>query len=88
MVTQSEARQIFADNFSHILESRGVTQGDIARAIKADDEDLQTARNRISRYARAVSEVSSSDLANIAEFLNVTIDSLLCRRKRNSQKSA
>lgn len=88
MVTQSEARQIFAGNFLAVLDKRGISQGDVARAIKADDEDLQTARNRVSRYARAVSEVSSADLANIAEYLQVSIDSLLSCRKKNSQKSA
>lgn len=88
MVTQSEARKIFAVNFLAVLHKRDISQGDVARAIKGSDEDLQTARNRVSRYARAVSEVSSADLANIAEFLGVTIDSLMSRPKNNSRKSA
>lgn len=88
MVTQAEARSIFAANFHTILQSQGLSQGDVARAIKAEDEDLQTARNRVSRYARAVSEVSSADLANIAEYLGVTIDALMARPKKTSRKSA
>ncbi len=88
MVTQSEAREIFSENFLAILKRKDLTQGDVARAIQAQDEDLQTARNRVSRYARAVSEVSSADLANIAEYLQTSIDSLLARPKRNSRKSA
>lgn len=87
MVTQSETKIYFAANFLAQLHRQGKSQGDVARAIRGDEE-LQTVRNRLSRYARGVSEPNSTDLINIAEFLNTTTDSLLGKPRKNSKKSA
>lgn len=88
MVTNAEAREYFATNFNAILERNDVSQGDVARAIKCADEDLQTVRNKVSRYARGISEPTSADLTNIAEYLGTTIDALMAKPRKNSRKSA
>lgn len=88
MVTKEEARKHVAANLQAASEKKGVQQADIARAIQRPDEELQTARQRVYRYFNALADIVGDDLANIAEFLGVSVDAILnSRGKKNSRRA-
>ena len=66
-----------AANMTRILGDNGMSQGDVARAIREGDEDLQAARMRVSRYATGKVMPGAGALSRIAEALGVTADSLM-----------
>lgn len=88
VVTKKEARKIVAANLQSAAEQKGVQQADIARAIQRSDEELQTARQRVYRYFNALADIVGDDLANIAEFLDVSVARILdSKPKKNSRRA-
>jgi transcriptional regulator with XRE-family HTH domain len=77
VLTKDDALQNIAANIAATLDRKGLTQGDIARAIQESGEELQAARMRVSRYKTGKSLPDAVSLARIAEALGVTTDFLL-----------
>lgn len=88
MVTKEQSREIVAANLQRAMEEAEKTQADIARAIQRPDDKLQTARQRISRYANATSDIIGDDLTNICEFLGISADWLLTNTRRKNSRRA
>lgn len=89
VVTREEARKIVAANLNDVADQKGVQQADIARAIRRSDEELQTARQRVHRYFNAHADIIGDDLANIAEFLGVSVARILdCKTKKKLRKDS
>jgi transcriptional regulator with XRE-family HTH domain len=89
VITEDEAKENIAARLSACLEEKGWTQGDLARAIQIDGEELQAARMRVSRYVQGKSMPPVDILSNMAELLDVTVDFLLSPiRRKKSSKSA
>lgn len=88
MLSKEQARKHVAESLRKAMATKGVQQADIARAIKSEGEEMQTARQRVYRYVNALADVVGDDLANMAEFLGVSADYLLNNRpKKNSRRA-
>lgn len=88
MLTKEQARKHVAANLQKAMEAKGVKQADLARAIQAKDEELQTARQRAYRYVKALADVVGDDLANMAEYLGVSTDWILNNRPGKNSRRA
>ena len=88
VVTKEQARKHLAANLRKAMDEKGVQQADVARAIRAESEELQTARQRVYRYVNALSDVVGDDLANMAEYLGVSIDWLMNGSGRKKSRRA
>ncbi|MBA3483044.1 MAG: helix-turn-helix domain-containing protein [Pirellulales bacterium] len=77
VLTKDQALFNIAANITATLDRKGLTQGDVARAIQEEGEELQAARMRVSRYATGKAMPDAVALARIAEALGVTTDFLL-----------
>lgn len=82
VITKDEALANIAANITSTLDKKGMTGGDIARAIKEPDEELQAARMRVSRYKTGKVMPDAVALARVAEALGVTTDFLLSTPRR------
>ena len=85
VITPAEANRNFSENLRAGCQRLELTQGDVARAIRAKGEDLQVTRNKVSRFFNGTfSRIDPSDLANIAALLETTVDDLLAKPKKKS----
>lgn len=80
ILTDEDAKTIIAENVSRLMAERGLKQKDVA--VAAGENEMA-----ISRVVRAIHVPSAAMLANIADALGVTTDSLLTKPK-NSRRSA
>lgn len=81
MLTDYEAQTNIADNVCDLLESRGMSQSELAKMIGEN-------RMSVSRICRAENLPNIGILARIAEALEVTVDELLKKNRRRRVKSA
>lgn len=88
MIDEKQALANFATNIRARLDELGWTQGDLARAIQNNGEELQTTRMRVSRYCNAKIAPHPATLSNIAEVLEVTTDWLLSTPKTKKRKKS
>ena len=78
VLNDEQARLYVAKNISFRLGELGMSQADLGRAIQQPGETLQSAKQRVYRYVNALNAIEGAHhLANIAEALNVTIESLI-----------
>lgn len=88
VLTKEEALANIAANMTATIEAHGLTQGDVARAIKEPKEQLQAARMRVSRYATGKVMPDAVALSHIAEALEVSTDFLLSTPPKRRGKRA
>ncbi len=88
MITKEQARKNLSLNIQRLLREKNAKQADIAKAIRADGEELQNVRQRVYRYVRGMSDIVGDDLANIAEFFGVSTDLLLSGSSRKNSRRA
>lgn len=82
VITDDDARQNVAENLRRLMVDRGVTQKEVA-------ENTDISQMAISYYLKAERMAGGGPLARLAEFFQVSIDSLLEKPgKKISRKSA
>lgn len=87
VLTKDAALANIAANISITLVQKGLSQGDLARAIQDEGEALQATRMRVSRYATGKVMPDAVALSHLAEALEVSTDFLLSTPRRRSQKA-
>ena len=85
MITEPELRDNLSANLAGVLAARELTQSDLARLIQEEGEGLQAARMRAHRYVHGLVSPEPARLANLAEVLQVTVDWLIARHRKNSR---
>lgn len=88
VLTDEQLRLNLAANLQAILAQRELSQSDLARMIQEKGEELQTARMRAHRYVHGLVSPEPARLANLAESLGKTVDSLIASpQKKNSRRA-
>jgi transcriptional regulator with XRE-family HTH domain len=89
MIKEPEFRERIATAITKALEVRGMTQGDLARVVFSIPENKpipQSKRNIVSKWISGKRMLSGSELINLAEALNASVDSLLGGDKKEKDQ--
>lgn len=88
VLTDQQLRNNLAVNLTRLLEAKDWSQSDLARAIQEDGENVQAARMRAHRYMHGLHSPEPARLANLAEILGVTVDSIIAAPARKKTRNA
>ena len=79
MINNEQAKQIVSSNLQRILESRGLSQADLARLMF---EHVDTAaRMMVNRWVKGTNPPTTADIVNLADALHCSTDDLLRSKK-------